>query len=66
MTRKQIGLIILALALVGFGIYDFWDGYHSGHSVLRGILSVLAGILWGFFCSGWPRRSHREDGPPVV
>lgn len=66
MTRKRIGLIILAAVLLGFGIYDFWDGYRSGGSVLRGMLSVLGGLLTGFWCSGWPPNGQRKAGPPVL
>ena len=67
MSRRRILLIILGAAVfVGFGIYDFCDGYSRGHSVLRGIFSVLAGILWGFLLSGWPGKSHRKDERPVV
>ena len=66
MTRERIGLIILAIVLLGFGIYDFWDGCRSGHSILRGILSVSGGFLTGFWCSGWPPKHQRKAGPPVL
>jgi hypothetical protein len=62
--RKRTGLILLVFVLVGFGIYDFWDGYRNGHSAFLGILSVLAGLLATLLSLPWESRD--EEGPPVV
>ena len=64
--RKKVGLAFFAVVLIGFGIYDFWGGYGNSGSIAAGIFSVLVGILSAIWYGGWPAKSKKNSGPPVV
>jgi hypothetical protein len=65
--KNRAWIWVTVLALGGFAVYDFWDGYHPGKSVAAGVVSVILGLIANLFYGNWPPPTNKsKSNRPVI
>lgn len=53
-AMKKWGILVFAVVVAMFAVYDFRQGYHPARSIAAGVVSILIGLIEGVFYGGWP------------